>query len=83
MAPRRPPNLGVERTFWDAGVEYVVGIDEVGRGSWAGPLTIGAAIVPRDRRVNRIRDSKQLTERSDDEPMPLPDGLDELEISRW
>ena len=22
MAPRRPPNLGVERTFWDAGVEY-------------------------------------------------------------
>ena len=64
MAPRRPPNLGVERTFWDAGVEYVVGIDEVGRGSWAGPLTIGAAIVPRDRRVNRIRDSKQLTERN-------------------
>ncbi len=24
-----------------------------------------------------------LTERSDGEPMPLPDGLDELEISRW
>jgi ribonuclease HII len=40
----------------------VVGLDEVGRGSWAGPLTVGAAVLPRDRRLNRIRDSKQLTE---------------------
>lgn len=39
----------------------MVGLDEVGRGSWAGPISIGAAVVPRDRRVNRIRDSKQLT----------------------
>ena len=60
----RPPNLSVERSYWDAGVEWVVGVDEVGRGSWAGPLTIGVAVVPRDRRVNRIRDSKQLTERA-------------------
>jgi ribonuclease HII len=40
----------------------VVGIDEVGRGSWAGPLTIGAVVVPRDRRIYKLRDSKQLTE---------------------
>jgi ribonuclease HII len=39
-----------------------VGIDEVGRGAWAGPLTLGAAVVPKDRRVNKIRDSKMLTE---------------------
>jgi len=39
-----------------------VGIDEVGRGSWAGPLTIGAAVVPRDRRIYKLRDSKALTE---------------------
>ena len=25
MATKRPPNLGVERSHWDAGVEYVVG----------------------------------------------------------
>ncbi len=37
-------------------------MDEVGRGSWAGPLTVGAAVVPRDRRVYKIRDSKLLTE---------------------
>jgi ribonuclease HII len=38
-------------------------MDEVGRGAWAGPLTLGAAVVPRDRRVYKIRDSKMLTER--------------------
>ena len=37
-------------------------MDEVGRGAWAGPLTIGAVIVPTDRRVYKIRDSKMLTE---------------------
>ncbi len=49
-------------TLWDAGHEVVVGIDEVGRGSWAGPLMVGAAVLPKDRRVNKVRDSKVLTE---------------------
>ena len=40
----------------------MVGIDEVGRGAWAGPLTIGAVVVPMDRRIYKLRDSKQLTE---------------------
>jgi ribonuclease HII len=57
------PSLEVERRLWGEGHEVVVGIDEVGRGAWAGPLTLGAAVVPRDRRVNKIRDSKMLTER--------------------
>lgn len=37
-------------------------MDEVGRGAWAGPLTVGAVVLPRDRRVYKIRDSKMLTE---------------------
>ena len=57
------PSLAMERELWAAGHEVVVGVDEVGRGAWAGPLTIGAAVVPRDRRVNKVRDSKALTER--------------------
>ncbi|MCU1453719.1 MAG: rnhB [Acidimicrobiales bacterium] len=60
---RRAPGLSVERELWAAGHEVLVGMDEVGRGSWAGPLTIGAAVLPADRRVNKVRDSKQLTER--------------------
>ncbi len=58
----RPPGLAEERTLWDAGHPIVVGVDEVGRGSWAGPLTIGAVVVPKDRRIYKLRDSKQLTE---------------------
>jgi ribonuclease HII len=58
----KPPTRGVERTLWDRGHEVVVGIDEVGRGSWAGPLMVGAAVLPKDRRVNKVRDSKALTE---------------------
>jgi len=56
----RSPSLALERELWDAGHDVVVGMDEVGRGAWAGPLTVGAAVLPRDRRVYKIRDSKQL-----------------------
>ena len=58
----RSPSLKIERELWDSGSTVVVGVDEVGRGSWAGPLTVGAAVVPKDRRVYKIRDSKMLTE---------------------
>lgn len=58
----RSPGLHHERQLWSAGAEVVVGVDEVGRGSWAGPISVGAAVVPRDRRVYKIRDSKMLTE---------------------
>ena len=59
---RRAPGLSAERRLWDSGVDAVVGVDEVGRGAWAGPLTVAAAVLPRDRRVNKVRDSKMLTE---------------------
>ena len=56
------PGTVVERSLWAAGTEVVVGVDEVGRGSWAGPLTIGAVVIPKDSRIYKVRDSKQLTE---------------------
>jgi ribonuclease HII len=59
----RAPGLRVEQELWAEGHEVVIGVDEVGRGSWAGPISVGAAVVPRDRRVYKIRDSKMLTER--------------------
>lgn len=55
------PTLTVERELWAEGAEVVVGLDEVGRGAWAGPLSIGAAVLPPDRRVYKVRDSKVLT----------------------
>jgi ribonuclease HII len=59
---RTAPTRSVEKQLWVDGHEVVVGIDEVGRGAWAGPLAVGAAVLPRDRRVNKVRDSKLLTE---------------------
>jgi ribonuclease HII len=58
----RAPTLTLERALWEQGQEVVVGVDEVGRGSWAGPIMVGAAILPRDRRVYGVRDSKMLLE---------------------
>lgn len=70
MSPRRlraairanPPSLVVERRCWDDGDHLVAGLDEVGRGSWAGPLTVAAVVIPQDRRIYRVRDSKMLSE---------------------
>jgi ribonuclease HII len=58
---RQAPSLSRERALWEAGHDVIVGMDEVGRGAWAGPLTVGAAVLPKDRRVYKVRDSKQLT----------------------
>lgn len=55
------PSLKVEREYWESGRGIVVGVDEVGKGAWAGPLTVGAAVVPKDRRIYKVRDSKMLT----------------------
>jgi ribonuclease HII len=58
----KSPGLRVERGLWNENHQVVAGVDEVGRGAWAGPISVGAAVVPRDRRVYKIRDSKMLTE---------------------
>lgn len=59
---RRVPVPGVraERPHWEAGA-VVVGVDEVGCGAWAGPVTVGAVVLPSDRRIYKLRDSKVLT----------------------
>ena len=62
VSKKRAPKLNLERELWDEGYDVVVGMDEVGRGAWAGPISVGAALLPRDRRVYKVRDSKMLTE---------------------
>jgi ribonuclease HII len=61
-APSTTPGLAAEQGLWDAGAAVVVGVDEVGKGSWAGPLSVGAAVIPTGGRMPGIRDSKQLSE---------------------
>lgn len=57
MAPY--PTLRLERRCWGAGEQVVVGIDEVGRGAWAGPVTVAAVVAPPEHLAG-IRDSKLL-----------------------
>jgi ribonuclease HII len=61
VTPTIAPTLRAERACWEAGDGVVVGIDEVGRGAWAGPVTVAALVVPDDRRIYKVRDSKVLT----------------------
>jgi len=58
----KAPGMAAEREFWDAGHEWVAGLDEVGRGAWAGPLTVAAVVPDRHRRITGVRDSKMLNE---------------------
>lgn len=51
----------IERELREAGFTAVAGVDEVGRGALAGPLTVGAVILPPDARIEGIDDSKRLT----------------------
>ena len=57
----RAPGLRAEQALWDSGAGVVAGVDEVGRGSWAGPLTVAAVVADPDRRIYKVRDSKMLT----------------------
>jgi ribonuclease HII len=58
--PASYPTLRLERRCWAAGEQVVVGIDEVGRGAWAGPVTVAAVISPPEH-LQGVRDSKALT----------------------
>ena len=51
--------------------KIILGIDEVGRGPYAGPLVIGACILPKNREENEwiseLNDSKKLSEKKREE----------------
>ncbi len=40
------PTFEEEGYLWDRGYSYVIGLDEVGRGAFAGPLVTGAVVFP-------------------------------------
>lgn len=47
MTPRRPiPTLSEERALLEAGYRLIAGVDEAGRGTWAGPVAAAAVVLP-------------------------------------
>jgi ribonuclease HII len=63
--PGRFPTLNFEQDLWKAGFLYIAGIDEAGRGAWAGPVCAAALILPPDptlkQSLDQVRDSKLMT----------------------
>lgn len=59
------PNLEFESLLWNSGISLVVGLDEAGRGAWAGPVAAAAVVLPADISIlvelTGVRDSKELT----------------------
>jgi ribonuclease HII len=53
--------LYFERKFKRAGKDFIIGIDEAGRGPLAGPVVAAAVILTTHSFNNRVDDSKQLT----------------------
>lgn len=89
MRSRLPrfPNYYFERQSWATGCLHVAGVDEAGRGAWAGPIVAAAVILPIDAserrsisqalavRGIRVNDSKLLS------PVEREVLVDELLVS--
>jgi ribonuclease HII len=60
------PDLSQELGLFNAGYAHIAGIDEAGRGAWAGPVYAAAVVLPLDRPhlpelLDGVRDSKLLS----------------------
>ena len=56
------PTLRVEHEAFESGATLVAGMDEVGRGAWAGPVSVGVVLVDAScgEQPSRVRDSKAI-----------------------
>jgi len=59
------PNKKVEIKLFQQGYQLIAGLDEAGRGAWAGPIVAGAIVLPQKPKIKnkkiKIKDSKLLT----------------------
>jgi ribonuclease HII len=68
------PDLTFEKNLWPH-YRHIAGLDEAGRGALAGPVAVGAVILPDDeallsRVLRGVRDSKQMTPRERESLVP-------------
>jgi ribonuclease HII len=62
-----PPDYYYERQLWGIG-RFPAGVDEAGRGPLAGPVVAAAVILPRERMIPNLNDSKKV-------PQPMREFL--------
>ena len=51
------------KLYADEKINYICGIDEAGRGPLAGPVVVGAVIMPEDSFIEGVNDSKKISEK--------------------
>lgn len=56
-----------EKELWNQGINYVAGMDEVGRGPLIGPVVTACVILPKDFILEGLTDSKKLSEKKREE----------------
>lgn len=60
------PNFTLENELIAEGFRTIAGIDEAGRGPWAGPVVCASVILPIGIKITGLNDSKKLTENERD-----------------
>ncbi len=70
------PHLAYEQALWALGYDALAGIDEAGRGAWAGPVVAAAVVLPAHLRdipspLKSVRDSKLLSPRQRERCAPI------------
>ena len=55
--------LNFEENYYTEKVNFIVGVDEAGRGPLCGPVVAACCILPRDYKNEHINDSKKLSEK--------------------
>ena len=58
------PTIKLENKLQRQGFDLIAGVDEVGRGSWAGPIVAAAVIFKPGIKITGVADSKMLSEKN-------------------
>ena len=55
------PSRKIENKLYRRGYRNIAGLDEAGRGAWAGPVVAAAVVLPAKLRIKGLKDSKLLS----------------------
>ena len=56
-----------ENTLYEKGIQFIGGVDEVGRGPLIGPVVTACVVLPKDFQLDGLTDSKKLSEKKRNE----------------
>lgn len=60
-------NKKYEKELYDQGINYIAGVDEVGRGPLVGPVVTACVVLPKDFKLDGLTDSKKLSAKKREE----------------